>query len=198
MTTKHKFISIYLVAYLTICSCGNTDGGKSNTTDTTTSQIYNKQEIELKSNVNIGGTYYFGEHDEGPEGSVIVYPLTDSSALFYFDLCRGAPNYNVGILFGQMAIKDNIGIFDSKLYVDILNKIYTDFLNNCTLRFEFNSETLTVETSSSDLDCGFGWGVNVQNTYKLIDKSIPKYFIVKPADTVIFEGLTMKKYYNID
>lgn len=190
MTTKHKFTSIYLIAYLTICSCSNTDRGKSKTADITTSQTYNKKETELKPDLKIGGTYYFGEHDEGPVGSVIVYPLTDSSALFYIDLCRGAPNYNEGILFGQMKIYNNIGIFDSRKFDNILN--------NCVLKFVFNSETLTVETNSSDLDCGFGWGVDVQHTYKLIDKSIPKYFIIKPSDTVIFEGLTMKKFYHTD
>ena len=186
MTTKFKLNISYLIAVLTICSCVNTDSGKNKTLDTTTSQSSDKQEIEIKSSLNIGGTYSFGDNvEKGPVGSVIVYPLTDNSALFFLDVCRGAPSYNLGQLFGQITIKDNIGTYDSKIDGD-------DF--NCVLKFKFTSGQLQVITESGHDDCGFGGNVYADNEYKLIDKSIPKYFINGEGDTIQFRGLTVEKY----
>lgn len=186
MTTKYKLTFYYIIAVLTICSCGNEDTGKNKTFDTTTSQTSDKQETELKSSLNIGGTYSFGDNvEEGPVGSVIVYPLTDNTALFFLDVCRGAPSYNLGQIFGQMTIKNNIGVYDSKFDDDDLN---------CFIKFEFNSDQLIVTTSDGHDDCGFGHAVYADNTYKLVDKSIPKFFINGEGDTIQFKGLTVEKY----
>ncbi len=186
MKTKFKLNISYLIAVLTICSCGNTDSGKNKTLNTTTSQSSDKQEIEIKSSLNIGGTYSFGDNvEKGPVGSVIVYPLTDTSALFFLDVCRGAPSYNLGQMFGQMTIKDNVGVYDSKLDDDDLN---------CLIKFEFNADQLKVTTGEGRDDCGFGHAVYADNTYKLVDKSIPKYFINGEGDTIQFKGLTVEKY----
>lgn len=184
MTTKYKLTFFYVIAILIICSCGNTYSSKNKTLDTTTSQTADKQ--VLKSSLNIGGIYSFGDNVErGPVGSVMVYPLTDNSALFFLEVCRGAPSYNLGQLFGQMTIKDNIGTYDSKTYGD-------DF--NCVLKFKFTSQKLEVITESGHDDCGFGGNVYADHEYKLIDKSIPKYFINIEADTILFNGLTVEKY----
>lgn len=186
MTTKFKLNISYLIAVLTICSCGNTDSVKSKTLDATTSQSSDKKEIEIKSSLNIGGTYSFGDNvEKGPVGSVFVYPLTDTSALFFLDVCRGAPSYNLGQMFGQITIKNNIGVYDSKLDDDDLN---------CLMKFEFKSDQLIVTTGDGRDDCGFGHAVYADNTYKLVNKSIPKYFINGEGDTIQFKGLTVDKY----
>lgn len=185
MTTKFKLKISYLITVLTICSCGNTDSVKNKTLDTTASQSSNEQEIEIKSSLNVGGTYSFGDNiEKGPVGSVIVYPLTDTSALFFLDVCRGAPSYNLGQLFGQMTIKDHIGVYDSQLDGDDLN---------CLIKFEFDSDQLKVTTGEGSDDCGFGHTLYANNTYKLVDKSIPKYFINGEGDTIQFKGLTVEK-----
>jgi uncharacterized protein (TIGR02145 family) len=152
-------------------------------------KLHDSLATQLKPALNIGGTYSFGDNVEKEAvGSVIVYPLTDSSALFFLDVCRGAPSYNLGQMFGQMTIKDNIGTYDSKLDDDDIN---------CLLKFEFNSEQLKVTAGEGHDDCGFGHAVYADNTYKRVDKSSPKYFINGEGDTIIFKGLTVEKYANI-
>lgn len=186
MTTKYILTFSYLITVLIICSCGNTSNDKNKTLDTTIPQDSLIQITKIKSSQNIGGTYSFGDNvEKGPVGSVIVYQMTDNSALFFLDVCQGAPSYNLGQLFGQMTIKDNIGIYDSKIDGD-------DF--NCILKFKFTSKQIQVTTESGHDDCGFGGNVYADNVYKLIDKSIPKYFINGEGDTIQFKGLTVEKY----
>ena len=186
MTIITKSTCYHLIVLLIFCSCGNADPGKNKTLDTSTTQTLGKQETEIISSLNIGGTYSFGGNDEnGSFGSLMVYPLTDSSALFYLDICRGAPTYNMGRLFGQMTIKENIGIYKSENYVDYLD---------CILKFKFTSRQIEVVTEPEHDDCGFGGYVYADYKYNLIDTSIPKYFINAENDTVLFNGLTVEKY----
>jgi uncharacterized protein (TIGR02145 family) len=121
-----------------------------------------------------GGTYSFG--DEGPSGTALIYPLTDSSALFYIDLSLGAPSYNSGSMSGQMAIKGSIGKYVLK---------DEDF--DCILNFKFSSQKLDITTESGHDNCGFGGNVYADNSYKQLDKPIPEYFIDIQGDTVFFE-----------
>jgi hypothetical protein len=49
-----------------------------------------------------GGTYSFGDNAEkGPVGHLSVYPESDSSLLFYLDVNKGAPSFNMGMLLGR-------------------------------------------------------------------------------------------------
>jgi hypothetical protein len=186
MTSKYNLTISYFITVLTICSCGNSDNGKNKTFETTASTPGIEQQTESKQALNIGGTYSFGDNVEnGPVGSVIVYPTTDNSALFFVDICRGAPSYNLGQLFGKMIIKNNVGTYYSK---------NDDYNINCLLKFEFNSDQLKVTTGKGCDKCDFGHAVYADNNYKLIDKSIPKYFIVGEGDTIMFKGLTVEKY----
>lgn len=149
-------------------------------------KLHDSLATQLKPALNIGGTYSFGDNVEKEAvGSVIVYPLTDSSALFFLDVCRGAPSYNLGQMFGQMTIKDNIGTYDSKIDGE-------DF--NCILKFKFASQQLEVITENGHEDCSFGGNVYADNKYNLINKSIPKYFINGEGETILFHGLTVEKY----
>ncbi len=144
MTAKFKLTFSYLIVVITIFSCGNTDNGKSI--------------AEPKSSLNIGGTYSFGEDvEKGAVGSVIVYPLTDTSALFFLDVCRGAPSYNLGHLLGQMTIKDNVGTYA---------EIDSDYMD-CVLKFEFNKDELIVTTEEGHYDCGFGHAVYADHIYNV-------------------------------
>ena len=186
MISKHMVTLYYLIAFLTIYSCGSKDSSKTKTLEATTSQTVDKQPTVIKSSLNIGGTYSFGDNvEKGSVGTVIVYPLTKNSALFFLDVCRGAPSYNLGQLFGQMTIKDNIGTYDSKIDGE-------DF--NCILKFKFASQQLEVITENGHEDCSFGGNVYADNKYNLINKSIPKYFINGEGETILFHGLTVEKY----
>ncbi len=139
-----------------------------------------------QTTTKVGGTYSFGEYPEkGAVGSLIVYPLTDSSALFYLNVCKGAPSYNQGQLLGKMIIKEHLGIYDSKVYDDDLN---------CILTFKFSSNQVELITENGHDLCGFGGNVYADYKYQLIDSAIPSYFINLEGDTISFEGLTIEKY----
>jgi hypothetical protein len=189
MTTKYNFIFSFLLAVPLIYSCGNA-GNKKDKTDTVKDLKTNqKNQKNIKSSITIGGTYSFGDNvEEEPAGSVIVYPLTDNTALFYLDVCQGSPGYGLGQLFGKMTIKDNIGTFDSKDDQDYFN---------CILKFKFSSGQLEVLLDSENVECGFGGHVSVDNRYYLTDKNLPKYFIAGEGDTIAFKGLTVEKYKNL-
>ena len=134
--------------------------------------------------LNIGGTYKFGSSAEkGPVGSVKMYPLTDNSALFYLDVCQGAPSYNSGRLFGQMTITDNVGTYESQS-------------DDCFLKFKFAPQQLEVIQNYANGSCGFGGNVNASKTYKLIDKSIPKYYIDGEGGKILFSSKIVENQYD--
>ena len=61
------------------------------------------------------GIYSFGQDVEKmPVGNLTIYPETDSTILFYIDICRGAPSYNLGQHYGRLLIKNGRVIFYSK------------------------------------------------------------------------------------
>jgi len=129
----------------------------------------------------VGGTYSFGSDDNAPFGSLMVYPLDEHSALFFLSLCRGAPSYNTGELNGKMTIKGNAVIYD-----------YSDEYSNCKLKFEFSPDSVKITTDEKRNECGFGFGVDADNTYKLTNKAIPEYYINMQGDTVRFKNTTAK------
>jgi len=125
----------------------------------------------------VGGTYSFGNDENAPSGSLMVYPLDEHSALFYLSLSRGAPSYNSGELWDKMTIKDNAVIYD----------YYSDEYSNCKLKFEFSPGSVKITTDEKRNECGFGFGVVADNTYKLINKEIPEYYINMQDDTIRFK-----------
>jgi hypothetical protein len=65
------------------------------------------------------GQYSFGKNvDEGPVGSVKIYPESDTTVLFYIDICRGAPSYNLGQRYSRLKIKNGVAIFFVKEVFD--------------------------------------------------------------------------------
>ena len=65
------------------------------------------------------GIYSFGENvEKGPVGSVTVFAETDTTILFFIDICRGAPSYNLGQLYGRLKIENGKGIYFSKYDFD--------------------------------------------------------------------------------
>lgn len=185
MTTNFKLLITAFFCLQAIFSCGNKENSKNKTADSTTSSSSDKQNVNASQ--SIAGTYNFGEDAEGPNGSLMIYPLSESTALFYIEVSRGAPSYNSGGMLGQMTINKNLGTYDSKIQGD-------DF--DCLFTFEFTSDQVTIKTSEGREDCGFGYGVRADNDYKRIDNSLPKYFLTGEGDTILFQGLTIEKYKN--
>ena len=169
-----------LAAAITIfaASCGQSPNNSRTQSSAT-------ENTEQKTSLNIGGTYSFGDGAEkGQTGSVMIYPLSDNSALFYLDVCLGAPSYNSGTLFGEITITENIGFYDSN--------IDNEFLN-CLLKFEFSSNQLKITTDTESDDCGFGHGIDADHIYKLKDASIPEYYENMEGNRIMFKDLVNKQ-----
>jgi hypothetical protein len=137
---------------------------------------------ETKSNASVkivGGTYSF-EIVAGSDmsGSLLVYPLNNNAALFYLCIFRSAPSYNSGELWGEMTIENNVGIYK-----------FDDENGNCLLTFKFSAGQVEITTDEKCNNCGFGHGVYADHIYKLINKSIPEYYINRQDDTVRFKDL---------
>ena len=129
--------------------------------------------------ISIGGTYRFGaDMMKGPVGSLKIYPISESVALFYLDVNRGAPSYNMAMLAGEMKRTDGIWLYGAG-----------DGKSTCTLKFSFDNSQVKVELISGQETCGFGAGVNVAETYKITDRNTPIFFINGEGDTVKFESL---------
>ena len=186
MTTQSFLMFSALIITLTMGSCNNSDNTNNNIPVTATDETIITQKAEPTSTANIGGTYSFGNDvEKGAVGSIIIYPVTEYSALFFLDVCRGAPSYNTGQLFGNLSIQGNIGTYDSKKYSEDIN---------CLLKFEFNSDIIKVSLDKEHNDCGFGHAVNAENSYTRLEDTIPEFFVEGQGDTIYFEGLTVEKY----
>ena len=185
---KNQIVSIItgLLIILMLSSCGQNSGGqnKSSTSDNTD----NKTKTAFVTS-KYAGTYSFGDDvKKGPVGSFAVYPESDSTILFYIDVCRGAPSYNLGQVFDRLVIKD-----DSALYL----KREAGYENGCKLKMNFKGDELIIETVEGFNECGFGGNVYADNTYHRTDKNIPKYFVTGEGDTITFKNMTPEKFANM-
>jgi hypothetical protein len=85
------------------------------------------------------GGYEYGTNVEKERiGNIQVYAESDSTILFYMDLNRGAPSYNMGALYGRVRIVHDTGMFFTKF--DTLE-------NGCKLAFHFFGNKIVVATS---------------------------------------------------
>lgn len=175
---------VLFISLLILSGCGSSDTSKRKDHE----RLQKHKKHSAQSKLHIGGTYSFGTNAKaGPIGTITIYPQSKTTALFYLDVCKGEPSYNLGQLFGQMIIKDNIGVFTSDKDDDL----------KCILKFEFRPGKLIVTTDETCDECGFGHAVYADNVYKQTDKRLPKYFIDGEGDTICFKGLTVEKYLHM-
>jgi hypothetical protein len=134
------------------------------------------------------GTYSKGKDiDKEENGTIFIYPETDSSVLFYFDLNRGAPSYNMGSLYGRVKILNNCGIFNTN----------SDFSEEgCKLTFQFIKSTLIIKTEDGKSDCGFGHGVFADGKYQKKSNIILDYFEDQESRKVFFKDTKPEDYYK--
>lgn len=116
-----------------------------------------------KKLVRLAGTYSYSLGGDKASGTILVYPESDSTLLFYIDLNRGASTYNMGSLFGRVRIAHDIGIFENK------NK-------SCRWTMKFSNNILTVVTIDKYYNCGFGHGVTADGAYDQKSTAIPETF----------------------
>lgn len=102
---------------------------------------------------------------EGNQGSLLIYPESDTSVLFHVTVCIGAPSFNLGITTGRLIVKN-----DSALYQP------AEYESTCKIMFYFEENEIKLATASGFGECGFGMNVYADATYKLVKKVTPKYY----------------------
>lgn len=179
MTQKTILSFLLFTAVLIFSNCNYLDSSNDQLKKTEHTQLNSESNLTT----NFEGTYQYGtDIENGPVGRVTIYQSNDSSALFYLDICRGAPSYNLGQILGELSIEGNKGIYNE----------------DCSLLFEFHDDQLKIQTDDKNSECGFGHAVYADNSYKLINRTKPKFFIDGQGDTIYFEGLTVENYYNFE
>ena len=140
------------------------------------------------------GTYMFGsaihkdadeEEDDyvGPGGTVLLYPESDSTMLFFLEVEKGEPANAIGRLTGRISLKSNKGIFT---------------INNpqgipiCKLSFQIEKRFLDIRTVDGLSDCGFGPGVRADNRFFRYSGEIPECYEVDGKKTCFEQALEKK------
>ncbi len=140
---------------------------------------FDNEKIAQLYSAKYSGVYSYGDNPEsGPNGDLRIYPLTDTSVMFYLYKCVGPPSYNLGSIDGVITIEKNIGKFNA--IWDVLD---------CELTFLFSSGKIIVITDENSCDCGFGHSVYADGTYFLKDSNIPEFYVDANSDTVYFKNL---------
>jgi hypothetical protein len=125
------------------------------------------------------GSYSFGSNAErGRVGSLVVYPETDSTILFYFQGNRGAPSYNMGQLYGRLKIINGKGLYFSSAQ---------DSAKPCQFSCEFKSNQVLIKTLDDKDNCGFGYAVYIDGVYKRYTRNVPTYFEDETGSRVYFK-----------
>ena len=143
----------------------------------------NDIEIKRTSTNKFVGTYSFGDDDcENGCGRVLIHPESDSTALFYIDVNRGAPSYNSGALRGRIYKNSN----DTYLF-------YSKEYGECSLKITLNNNILSVSTEDGKNECGFGYAVRADANYILIDNFVPEYYTTGEDSKIYFESFYNEK-----
>ncbi len=133
---------------MTLTACGQTD--------------------KLKT-LQYAGTYSYGKNvEKEPVGTIIVYPESDSTILFYFDVCRGAPSYNLGQLYARMKVIDGFGTFNEK---------YEWEDKGCKWTIQFSKDKVVIKTVDDQDGCGFGHAVYPDGTFAKKSSEKPSFFV---------------------
>jgi len=132
------------------------------------------------------GIYSFGENvEKGPVGSVTVFAETDTTILFFIDICRGAPSYNLGQLYDRLKIENGKGIYFSKYDFDE---------KGCKWEVIIDNNTLTIKTIDNCFECGFGGNVIADNKYIRKTLTKPEYFTNGEGNKFFFNKTSPENY----
>jgi hypothetical protein len=157
-----KLTTIFGLLLLSITSSGQT---------TTMTEMY-------------AGTYSYGDDvEKGRIGTIFIYPESDSTILFYIDLNRGAPSYNMGSLYGRVIIKNDSGIFYTKF--DYAEK-------GCKWIFKFSKSNLNIKVIEDE--CGFGRAVYADGEFKRVSQKSLDYFEDMEGKKIYFKTTKPEEY----
>jgi hypothetical protein len=142
---------------------------------------YGQTKTRVLETKKYGGTFSYEKGKVNGSGKILIYPETDTTVLFYIDVNRGAPSYNMGSLYGRLKIINGQGNYESK-----------DKGSRWTLQFSKNR--ITIGTVAESYDCGFGNGVTADGIFEQTSKIIPDYFVNGEGTKYYFTTTTPEKY----
>jgi hypothetical protein len=150
-----------------------------------------KDNDKLKT-LKYAGIYQYGGYADtsykGSCGRIIIYAESDDTVLFYIDLSRGAPSYNMGSLYGKLCVSNE--------KITFVNREFEYENVSCKWLLTFADSTLTIKTIDNCYNCGFGGGVIADNIYKKISSIQPDSFENGEGTKVFFAKTKPEEYYR--
>jgi hypothetical protein len=140
---------------------------------------YGQTKTRIQDTAKYGGT--FGYQKGGASGTILVYPETDTTVLFYIDINNGAPSYNMGSRYDRLRIINGKGTYESQD-------------KGCRWTLQFSKNTITIATVAESYDCGFGNGVAADGIFEQTSKVIPQYFVTAEGTKYFFTTTSPEKY----
>jgi hypothetical protein len=148
----------------------------------------NPAKNRILSTTKYAGEYGYGRNVEKERiGNLQVYAESDSTILFYMDLNRGAPSYNMGALYGRVRIVNDSGTSFTKF--DTLSK-------GCKLLFHFSNSKIDISTDGEQDDCYFGNGVEADGSFKKYSNKTKPYFENQEGKKIYFIETKPESYYK--
>jgi hypothetical protein len=129
------------------------------------------------------GLYSFGVSPEKGAGQVTIYPESDSTVLFFIDICRGDPDLSLGQKYARLKIQNGQGIYCA-----------SDSFENCKWQVTIRNKVLTIKTIGAAYNCGFGYGVGADHIYKQKDNRKHEYFIDQDGREIYFKNTSPENY----
>ena len=138
---------------------------------------YGQTESKRLQTMKYAGTF------SSATGTILIYPESDSTVLFYIDINRGAPSYNMGSLYDRLKIIKGHGTYVSKD-------------QGCQWTIQFSNDKLIIGTVKEFYDCGFGNGVLADGSFGQTSKKVPDHFVNGDGTKYFFKTTTPEKYHN--
>lgn len=132
----------------------------------------------LQASAQMHGNYAVNRGKKASSGYQLlkIHAKESGSLLFYLEVGRGAPDYNSGSLYGKLT-------YNSKTdHYEYIPKNTTD---DCKLVFIKTGKTIIIKTVAGD--CPFGYGVEADGKYLVIDHINPKFFIDRKGRKIYFD-----------
>jgi len=130
------------------------------------------------------GTYSdtYKTNGEAPYHFINIHRMPNGGYLFYLEVCRGAPSYNSGAMYGKLTYNKATGNYE---YLPVS-------ADDCKLVLSHKSNKIIIKTISGD--CPFGYGVYADATYKLRIDHNPSYCFTRTGKKVYFNKTPPGKF----
>lgn len=148
-------------------------------------QVTNISAKHLKTS-KYAGLYSYGKNVEREKvGTIIIYPDTDSTVLFYFESNTGPSHFTMGEYYGRVKVLEGMGVFTAKP---------ENSEKGCQWKFTFSKKTVLIQTLSNENNCGLPTGISTDGTYGRQIKGIIEECLDLHGEAINFSALKPETY----